>query len=125
VASLSAIGRVGPVVAGAAFGVTGVVSPTGAADGATAGAAVPARTGSCEAPPSPAGGYTVPHAAAMSATSKRLAKTLFMALCLTTLTARCFVPASLAPRESLASPRGAVGRGHHRGYGCGNRLRHR
>jgi hypothetical protein len=73
VASLSAIGRLGSVVAGA---VTGTAS--GAADdGAIAGSAVPPRTGtSC----STVGADVVPQAVAVSAMSNMLAKTVFMAL---------------------------------------------
>ena len=73
-ASLSAMGRLGSVAAGASVLVTGTAS--GSADeGASAGDVVPPRIGtSC----STVGADVVPHAAAVSAISKRLARTLFM-----------------------------------------------
>ena len=78
-ASLSAIGRVSTVVVGATVWLTGPVSLGDAAgDGATSGAAVPLRTFASGAPGSTAGAYVVPQAAAVSATSSRIAEIVFI-----------------------------------------------
>jgi hypothetical protein len=76
VASLSAIGRLGDVVAGGSVSFTGAASGP-AEDGAAAGTAVRPSIGTFR---SSVGADAVPQAAVVSAITSRLKQTLFMVI---------------------------------------------
>jgi hypothetical protein len=80
VASLSLIGRVWNVIAGASVWVIEFASVASGAGDPTMGAGVAVRTGACCVPCCNSGAYAVPHAAADTATSSRPAEVHFVTL---------------------------------------------